>query len=208
MKKLLHIIATPRGSDSRTLKVSAAFLAAFKSSHKDWVVEELDLFQETLPPLTVRRVDGKYLLLGGKDLFGEVKEAWNELIAHIERFMSADGYLLSTPMWNFGVPYVLKQYLDIIVQPRYLFRYTETGPEGLVKGKKMIVITSRGGNYGEGPGKDFDQQEPYLRTVLGFVGLTDPIFIHAQPMDAAGPQVRDQKIAEAQAKARLTASAI
>jgi FMN-dependent NADH-azoreductase len=103
---------------------------------------------------------------------------------------------------------VLKQYLDIIVQPKYLFRYTETGPEGLVKGKKMVVITSRGGDYGAEPGKAFDQQEPYLRTVLGFVGLTDPIFIHAQPMDAAGPQVRDQKIAEAQTKARQVAATI
>jgi FMN-dependent NADH-azoreductase len=105
MKKLLHIIATPRGDESRTLKVTRAFLDSFQSTHNDWVVEELNLFKEELPSLTVKRVDGKYILLGGKDLFGEAKEAWEEIIAEIDRFMSADAYLISTPMWNFNIPY-------------------------------------------------------------------------------------------------------
>ena len=133
MKKLLHIIATPRGEESRTLKVSNVFLDTFREKHADWVIDELDLTKESLPSLTAKRVDGKYVLLGGKDISGDMKESWQDIISHIERFMSADAYLISTPMWNFSIPYTLKQYIDTIVQPKYLFRYTSNGPEGLVR---------------------------------------------------------------------------
>lgn len=206
MKKLLHIIATPRGEESRTLQVTKVFLKVFTEKHTDWVVEELDLPREQLPSLTVKRVDGKYVLLGGKDLYGELKEAWQEIITHIERFMSADAYLISTPMWNFSIPYTLKHYIDIILQPKYLFRYAPSGVEGLVKNKKMAVITSRGGDYSQGsPVHNFDFQEPYLRTVFGFVGITDITFIIAQPMDALGLEVQAKKIEEAKSIARKIA---
>jgi FMN-dependent NADH-azoreductase len=201
MKKLLHIIATPRGDDSRTLQISRAFIVAFKQSHPSWVVEELDLTKEKLPALTLKRVDGKYVLLGGKELYGDLKEAWGEIIAHIDRFLSADAYLLSTPMWNFSIPYLLKQYIDIIVQPKYLFRYTDTGVEGLVKDRKMLVIASRGGDYSpDSPGRSMDFQEPYLRAVFGFVGLKDIDFIIAQPMDTDA-DLQKVRIADAQVKA-------
>ncbi|MFA5117285.1 MAG: NAD(P)H-dependent oxidoreductase [Candidatus Omnitrophota bacterium] len=204
MKKLLHIIATPRADESRTLQVSEVFLKVFTEKHADWVVEKLDLSQEELPSLTAKRVDGKYLLLGGKDLYGELKEAWDEIINHIERFMSADAYLISSPMWNFSIPYTLKQYIDIILQPRYLFRYTSTGVEGLVKNKKMAVITSRGGDYSEAM-KSADFQEPYLRFVFGFVGIKDVVFINAQPMDMGEP-LEAQKISAAQEAAKKAAA--
>lgn len=205
MKKLLHIIATPRGEESRTLQVAKAFLETFKENHQDWVIEELDLSKERLPSLTPKRVDGKYVLLSGKDLQGELNEAWQEIIAHIERFLSADGYLLSTPMWNFSIPYMLKQYIDIIVQPKYLFRYTKTGVEGLVVNKKMVVIASRGGEYVSPDMKKLDHQEPYLRTVFGFVGITYITFIVAQPMDM-GEEIQKQKIEEARTFARQAAA--
>jgi len=200
MKKLLHIIATPRAEESRTLQVSKVFLKGFTEKHTDWVVEELDLSREQLPSLTAKRLDGKYVLLGGKDLYGELKDAWQEIIAHIERFMLADAYLISTPMWNFSIPYTLKHYLDIILQPKYLFRYTSTGAEGLVKNKKMVVITSRGGDYTDAM-RSADFQEPYLRFVFGFVGIKDITFINAQPMDM-GEVLQAQKIKEAQARAK------
>lgn len=205
MKKLFHIIATPRSDESRTLRISEKFLETFKAKHPDWVVDTLDVTKENLPPLTMKRVDGKYVLLGGKELYGELKEAWNEIIAHIDRFMSADAYLVSTPMWNFNIPYPLKQYIDVIVQPKYLFRYTAKGVEGLVKNKKMMVITSRGGDYGPGrPASAYDHQEPYLRAIFGFVGLTDIRFIIAQPMDMA-PDARKLKLEEAVGAAILAA---
>lgn len=205
MKKLLHIIATPRGDESMTLKVAGAFLDAFRSKHPDWVVENLDLSKEDLPSLNLKRVDGKYVLLSGKDLSGELKEAWTEIVRHIERFLSADAYLISTPMWNFSIPYTLKQYIDIIVQPKFLFRYTRSGSEGLVKDKKMIVIASRGGDYSSTEARAADFQEPYLRTIFGFVGITDMTFIIAQPM-GMGSKLQEEKINEAQNKARLVAN--
>lgn len=204
MKKLLHIIATPRGGESRTLKVADAFLEEFRAEHPDWAVEDLDLSKEELPSLTLKRVDGKYVLLSGKDLSGELKEAWEEIVRHIERFMSADGYLISTPMWNFSIPYTLKHYIDVIIQPKYLFRYTATGSEGLVKNRKMVVIASRGGDYSAEKTRAVDFQEPYLRAIFGLVGITDIYFVVAQPMDM-GPELQKRKINEAQQAARVAA---
>ncbi|MFA5343022.1 MAG: NAD(P)H-dependent oxidoreductase [Kiritimatiellia bacterium] len=197
MKKLLHIIATPRAEESRTLKVSASFLEAFAGSHPEWAVEDLDLSKEDLPRLTVQRVDGKYMLLGGKELAGQFRAAWQEIIRHIEKFLSADAYLLSTPMWNFSIPYTLKQYIDIIVQPKYLFQYTQTGVEGLVKNRKMAVIISRGGEYDTPQTSALDHQASYLRAIFGFIGITDMQFVIAQPMDM-GVEIQAQKIQAAQ----------
>jgi FMN-dependent NADH-azoreductase len=209
MKKLLHIIATPRGAESRTLKVSAAFLETFRASHDEWVVEELNLFEERLPPLTVRRVDGKYLLLEGHDLFGDTRRAWEEIEATIERFLSADAYLISTPMWNFSIPYELKHYLDIIVQPKYLFTYAKDGRvEGLVKNKRAVIIMSRGGDYRSEATRSYDFQEKYLRTILGYVGLTDVRCVIAQPMDGVSEDRRKQTIGEAASDARKAAEAL
>jgi FMN-dependent NADH-azoreductase len=204
MKKLLHIIASPRGDDSRTLKVSRAFLEKFRSARPDWAVEELNLYTEELPELTAKRVDGKYVLLGGKELYGPLQESWEDIIREIERFLSADAFLLSTPMWNFSIPYRLKQYIDIIVQPKYLFRYTDKGVEGLAAGRKMLVITSRGGNY-QGGATAFDHQEPYLRTVFGFVGVTDITFVKAEDMDSSGEKGREESIRKAQEECRRLA---
>ena len=204
MKKLLHIISTPRADESRTLQVSKVFLKTFTEKHADWVVEELDLSKEELPSLTLRRIDGKYILAGGKDFDEGMKKAWQEIVAYIEQFLSADAYLISTPMWNFSIPYTLKHYLDVILQPKYLYRYTPTGAEGLVKNKKMVFITSRGGDYSAAL-RSADFQEPYLRFVFGFVGIKDITFINAQPMDTGEP-LQVQKIKEAQEVAKKLAT--
>src|SRR5579872_6069000 len=105
MKKLLHIIASPREDDSRTLQVAGAFLDAFQEKHPDFVYEELNLAQVELPSLGQKRVDGKYLLLDGKNLFGGIKESWAEILRLIDQFLTADLILISTPMWNFHIPY-------------------------------------------------------------------------------------------------------
>ncbi|MDP2980759.1 MAG: NAD(P)H-dependent oxidoreductase [Candidatus Omnitrophota bacterium] len=195
MKKLLHIIATPRQEESRTLKVTEAFFEGLENNDPDCRVDTLNVAKEKLPPMTIKAVSGKYVLLGGKDLPEELKPAWEDIIKHIERFLSADGYLISSPMWNFSIPYYLKHYIDVILQPRYLFRYTEKGPEGLVKNKKMVVITSRGGDYGpDSPSHSYDFQEPYLNAVFGLAGITGITFINSQPMDALGPEIQKQRI--------------
>lgn len=193
--KLLHIIATPRGSESSTLKVTEAFFDGLEKNNPDCKVDTLDVTKEKLPPMTIKAVSGKYVLLSGKDLSEDLRLAWGDIIKHIERFVSADGYLVSSPMWNFSIPYYLKHYIDVIVQPGYLFKYTEKGPEGLVKNKKMVVITSRGGDYGpDSPFHSYDFQEPYLKAIFGFSGITDITFINSQPMDALGLEIQKQKI--------------
>lgn len=189
--------------------VSETFLDSLKINHAELIVDELNLYKEELPSLTVERVKGKYILLSGKELTPELKSAWKDITIHITRFLAADIYLISTPMWNFNIPYVLKHYIDVILQPKYLFEYTQNGVEGLVKNKRMIVITSRGGDYAaDSRMRPYDFQEPYLRAVFGFVGLTNIIFIHAQPMDALGAEVQMVKIKEAQDLARKLAKNI
>ncbi len=201
--KLLHIIATPRGEESSTLKVTNAFFEGLEKNDPDCKVDTLDVTKENLPPMTAKAVNGKYVLLGGKDLPDDLRPAWKDIIKHIERFLSADGYVISTPMWNFSIPYYLKHYIDVILQPKYLFRYTEKGPEGLVKNKKMVVITSRGGDYSLGSQSHaYDYQEPYIKAIFGLAGITDITFINSQPMNALGPDVQIEKIKEAQEVAR------
>jgi FMN-dependent NADH-azoreductase len=205
MKKLLHIIASPGGAKSRTLQVSRAFLDRFRELHPDWLMDEINLFQETLPPLTARSVDGKYLLLGGKALYGELRETWEDIKRQINRFKEADAYLISTPMWNFGIPYVLKQYIDILVQPQLLFHYVDGQPEGFLKGHGMLVITSRGGEYTTAETAPFDHLEPHLRSVFGLVGITDIQFINAEGLDTVSTEAADKIVAAASAKAREAA---
>ena len=205
MRKLLHIVASPREEESRTLQVSEKFLEAIRERYPECLIDELNLAKEELPQLSAKRVDGKYTLLAGKELYGSLREAWNEILQHIDRFMSADLYLISTPMWNFSIPYMLKQYIDLIIQPKYLFRYTESASvEGLVKNKKMIVITSRGGQYKTDELKKMDFQEPYLRAIFGFVGLNDMTFINAEPMDM-GQEKEKKSLQEAFKAAKIRA---
>lgn len=149
----------------------------------------------------MKRIDGKYELLSGKTLSQETKQAWGDIVAVIERFLSADIYIISVPMWNFSIPYTLKHYIDVILQPKYLFEYTSKGPQGLLKNKKMIIVTSRGGDYSSDTFKVFDFQQEYLRTVFGVAGIVDIKFIHAQPMDAMGLEAQKQKIQQAQQEA-------
>lgn len=190
MNRLLHIIASPRGSLSRTLTLSAAFLEEMKKKHPRLIVDELDLYTESLPDMFSETVSGKYILLEGKSIPAELKPRWKEIEAQINRFMAANIILISTPMWNFGLPYRLKHYFDVILQPRHLFYYGENGLVGLAKGKKVFVVSTRGGDYSEkSPFQSYDHLEPHLRVILGFIGISDPVFYNAQPMDSGGEEL-------------------
>lgn len=203
--KLLHLNASPRGSDSRTLSVSGAYLEQFRNEHPDATIEEVDVFRADLPELTVRDVGDSYQFLG-EDRVSDPDDEWNAVQQEIERVRSSDKLLISAPMWNFSIPYRLKQYIDLIVQPGYTFQYTSDGPEGLLDASG-VVITSRGGDYSEGSGAEaLDHQGPYLRTILSFMGV-DPIqTVHAQPMDGGGSDTRTKALKEAQRKARRLAA--
>jgi FMN-dependent NADH-azoreductase len=183
--RLLHIISTPRGHESNTIRVSNALIEELYLKYEDLTVRVLDLFKADLPAVAGENIESKYKLMTGQELDDHHRSSWDAIEASIKRFLEADIYLVTTPMWNFGIPYALKYYIDAIVQPGYLFRYNEQGiPEGLVTGKKMIVVTSRGGDYSPtSPLQSFDFVEPYLRTIFNFIGITDIHFINAQPMD-------------------------
>lgn len=120
----------------------------------------------------------------------------NELIAELE---AADTVVIGAPMYNFGIASTLKTWFDYVLRAGITFRYTESGPEGLIKGKRVIVIESRGGLYSGGPAQVMDSQEPHLRTLLGFIGITDVTFIRAENL-AFGPEARDQMIDAARAQ--------
>ena len=120
----------------------------------------------------------------------------SELIAELK---AADILIIGAPMYNFGITSTLKTWFDYVLRPGLTFRYTESGPIGLVAGKRAIVFESRGGFYSEGPTKAMDSQEPHLRNLLGFMGITAVTFIRAENL-AFGPDAREQAIDAARAQ--------
>ncbi|NCB40979.1 MAG: ACP phosphodiesterase [Erysipelotrichia bacterium] len=194
MKKVLHIIASPRGVNSRTLRIADALIKKIQKDLPGAEIDILDVFNEKLPEMNITRVKGKYMLMSGQELSGDAIAAWEEIKNHINRFLAADIIVISTPMWNFGIPYKLKHYIDVVWQPGFMFKYTETGPVGLAAGRKVFVVSTRGGDYSaKTPAEPFDQITPYLKTVLGWAGL-EPQFISAQPMDANTEEGREALI--------------
>lgn len=114
----------------------------------------------------------------------------DELIAELR---AADTLVIGAPMYNFSIPTGLRSWFDYVLRPGETFSYSEAGPKGLITGKRVIVIQTRGGLYSEGPNKVIDFQEPYLRTLLGFIGLTDVAFIHAEKL-GFGPEAREAAV--------------
>jgi FMN-dependent NADH-azoreductase len=122
--------------------------------------------------------------------------AGNSLIAEVR---AADIVVIGAPMYNFNITTGLRAWFDHVLRAGESFSYRDAGPKGLLEGKRVIVITSRGGLYSEGPGQASDFQEPYLRHLLGFVGITDITFVHAE-RTGFGPEVRAAAIVAAQAR--------
>jgi len=200
--RVLHIIATPREYDSNTLRVAAAFLDRLRVTSPEVSVDIVDLFNQDLPAIAGTNIEVKYTLMVGRPIDKRHEESWQEIEQLIQHFITADLYVISSPMWNFSIPYALKYYIDCIVQPGYLYRYDEQGrPVPLVLGKRMVCITSRGGDYSAtSPLHSYDFQEPYLRAIFGFIGVADVHFINAQPMDIT-PALRDAAVEAAVTRA-------
>lgn len=207
--RVLHIIATPRATESNTLRVSDAFLERLRDRLPALEVDTFDLFTEPMPDLAGANTASKYALSRGEHLDPSHAHEWQRVEAMIEQFLAADVRLISSPMWNFSIPYKLKHYIDVIVQPGYLYAYNELGvPVGLATEKPTVCITSRGGDYSPGgPMSAFDLQEVYLRSVFGFVGITEMTFVNAQPMDIT-PDLREVATTAALAAARDVADAL
>lgn len=206
MSRLLYIQGSPRGQRSKSMAVADAFVDAYRESHMDDEVEVLNVFEVDLPAFDGLTVQAKYTILHGKEHSAEELEAWKAVEQVIEQFKSAEKYVLAVPMWNFGIPYRLKQYIDIIVQPGYTFSFSpEDGYRGLVSGRPIFVAYARGGAYSEPAGAAMNHQSPYLETILGFMGLTEIQSVAVEPTLAGGPEVAEKVVAEAVAKARSLA---
>ena len=204
--KLLHIIAAPRGERSRTLQISNAFLAELKAKHASLHVDELDLFTTKLPEVSVNAADAKYTSMMGMTPDPSVQALWEEITSYSKSFVSYDYYLITNPMWNFSIPYMLKHYIDVIMQAGILFSFTEAGVQGMAVDKKMFCITSRGSDYSPGSYMHaFDHQEPYLRSIFGLAGIHDITFLHAQPLDMA-PGITQDAMAKALDEAKNMAA--
>jgi FMN-dependent NADH-azoreductase len=184
--------------------VAEAFLAAYRTLHPADAVDTLDLFAEELPAFDGLAVQAKYTILHGQAHSAAEAAAWRAVEAVIVRFKAADRYVLAVPMWNFGIPYRLKHYLDLIIQPGYTFSFSPaTGYSGLLTGRRALIVYATGGEYGPGSGAEgYDQQAPYLRQALGFMGITDLREIRVAPTlgpaaAAAESAAREEAVAAA-----------
>jgi len=207
MSKLLYIQASPRIERSFSIAVAEAFVSAYKQSNPKDEVVAMNLFKKDLPAFDGLAVQAKYTILHGLKHTPEELAAWKKVEELIAEFKSADKYVLAVPMWNFGIPYRLKQYLDIIVQPGYTFSFSpQEGYKGLVLGKPVFVAYSRGGAYPKGSAEEaFDLQTKYFQLALGFIGFTDIRTLIVEPT-LASPDVAKQRRAEAIAKAKEMAN--
>jgi FMN-dependent NADH-azoreductase len=190
MAKLLYIEASPRKDRSHSIAVANAFLDAYAAAHPDDTIDRLDLWAEPLPAFDGAMLDAKYAILHGNQPSAAEQAAWSEVERVVERFTSADKYLISMPMWNFGLPYVMKHYIDIVTQPGLTFSFSpDSGYAGLVDGPVAVVYAS-GGAYHEGSGAEaFDLQKPALEGWLAFVGLTEVTRIVVAPTLASAEDV-------------------
>ena len=192
MKSLLVInsSAAREGSVSRTL-VEDAVERLLEANPFAEVVRR-DLGADPVPHLTVDTLNG---VRGTPATHAEhrARALSDELI---EELRAADTLVIGAPMYNFGVTTGLRSWFDYVLRAGETFSYSEAGPKGLLTGKRAIVIESRGGLYSEGPASVIDFQEPYLRHLLGFVGITDVTFVHAEKI-GYGPEARTAAITQA-----------
>jgi FMN-dependent NADH-azoreductase len=202
MAKLIHIQTSPRGSRSASQTVAARFIESYRAAHPGDTVETLDLWHTGLPEFNGATIDAKYAILHGLPHTPEQRQAWQAVVRIADHFKSADKYLVSLPMWNFGIPYKLKHYIDLLVQPGLTFSFTPAeGYKGLVTGKPLAAVYARGGAYGPGSGHEgYDQQSAYLKQILGFFGFTDIREIFVEPT-LASPSSKEEAVTAANRKA-------
>ncbi len=173
MAKVLYIESSPRKQRSKSIAIARAFLDEYKKLHPTDEVVEMDLWKKAIPEFDGFTIDAKYQVMHGQSFSPEQKNAWQAVVDLCDEFKAADKYVISLPMWNFGIPYKLKHYFDVIAQPGQTFTVTNEGKyQGLVTGKPVVGIYARGGAYGSDGNNQVDYQISYLKLLLGFVGFT------------------------------------
>lgn len=207
MSKLLYINASPRVERSNSKAVADAFIQAYRRKNPDDEVDTLRLFEESLPAFDGAVLQAKYVVLHHQEHSEEEAQAWTVVEKIIERFVSAEKYVLATPMWNFSIPYRFKQYIDVLVQPGYTFSYSkEVGYKGLVLGKPLLAVYARGGEYPAGTKEEaFDLQKKYIETIFGFMGFENMRSIVVEPTLMGEPDVMKDRLQQALEKATKAA---
>jgi FMN-dependent NADH-azoreductase len=185
--KLLHLDSSILGENSTSRPLGAAIVTHWQDAVAGLEVTYRDLAARPLSHLS------------GGSLAGADPAEATEAARVMQEFLEADVVVVGAPMYNFGVPSTLKAWIDRVVVAGKTFRYTETGPQGLAGGKKVILASSRGG-FHQHDGADF--QETYLRHVFGFLGITDIEIVRAEGL-AISPQQREESIAAAHASIRV-----
>lgn len=181
--KLLHIDSSALGANSATRELSAAIVARWRAQVPGLSVQYRDLDADPIGHLT------------GAGLAGAYPAAAAESEQVMRQFLEADVVVVGAPMYNFSIPSTLKAWIDRIAVAGKTFRYTEDGPEGLAKGKRVVVASARGGVHTDAPS---DFQEPYLRFLFGFLGIDEVEFVRAEGL-AYSPQHRSDALAAAHA---------
>ena len=202
MTRLLHISASPRGAASESLAIAEHFLAALSDVRPTVEIETFDLWDGTLPQFGPDAAGAKMAVFAGRAPTGQQAAAWQAAKATFERFAAADEYLFTVPMWNHGIPYILKQFIDVVSQPGMVFGFDpEAGYTGLLAGKKAAVIyTSAVYGPGRPPSFGEDFQAPYLDSWLRWTGIDDITTIEFRPNLATGDADSDRQRAHAHAR--------
>lgn len=191
--KLLHLDASILGDKSVSRAVSAAIVARLKAQTPDLEIRYRDLAESPPGHLTVAHL--------GQDEGAAPPSDLDLGKAMLDEFLTADIVVIGAPMYNFTIPTQLKAWFDRILVAGKTFRYTESGAEGLVGGKQVIVAVSRGGLYGpDSPATSFEHVETYLRSVFAFIGIDNPEIIVAEGI-MIGPEQREAALADALDKA-------
>ncbi len=204
--QLLHIDSAITGTQSVSRQLSARVVESWLASHPGTQVERLDLAVDAPSHLSADSLGFRT----GQAAETEVQRRENAVSeALVSQFLASDVIVIGAPFYNFTIPTQLKAWIDRIAQAGRTFKYTEKGPVGLAGGKTVIVVVSRGGIYSTSEGgRAMEHQEGYLRTVFGFMGITDVRFVRAEGV-GMGPDAKSQALANAERDlaAHVTAAA-
>lgn len=172
MSKLLYIEAAPLKSRSHTIAVYRAFEQAYRTAHPSDEIETLDLWQVSLPPFDELTIEAKFAVLRKNEFTATQLERWRAVRNVSRHFNAADKYVFGVPMWNFGVPYILKHYIDVVTLPGENWTWSSAAGYGtLLSGKKALAIYASANLHAEAGADADDFQKPFMRRWLRFIGV-------------------------------------
>jgi FMN-dependent NADH-azoreductase len=182
MPKLFHLNCSPR-ADSESAAGARVFLDGFRNARPDWDIDVMNLWRDHLPEFEGYVLEAKYARMNGRPFTDSQRDAFAVAERIAIRLALADRVLISTPMWNFSIPYKLKQWFDVIVQPGLTFRFDPVqGYQPLLKDRPTLVIVASGGDFITGMNRGrTDMATPYLREALRFIGVSNVRFVPIGP---------------------------